>query len=176
MNQVKIFNSISDVEKECWDALTENNIFMCYGWLKTFEETTNDLPLPYYITIFDENKIIAASVCYFDKKNEYTRSIDNVLLGRFKDFKLIKNASFLPAVPGLRKKSGAWPVCRPCCRKRRSPVWLSLRCTSRRRSTARPVAVWPRKNPVHMMSRNVSSFRKTTSMKNLLPVKACRPW
>ena len=104
MNQVKIFNSISDVEKECWDALTENNIFMCYGWLKTFEETTNDLPLPYYITIFDDNKIIAASVCYFDKKNEYTRSIDNVLLGRFKDFKLIKNASFLPAVMCGSKK------------------------------------------------------------------------
>lgn len=98
MYDVKIHNSISEVKKECWDTLTENNIFMCYDWLKTFEETTNDLPVPYYITIFDYNKIIAASVCYFDKKNEYTRSIDDILLGRIKDFRWIKNASFLPAL------------------------------------------------------------------------------
>jgi predicted N-acyltransferase len=72
--------------------------------LKTFEETTNDLPIPYYITIFDDNKIIAASVCYLDKKKEDSRSIDNVLLGRFKDIKWIKKLSFLPAVMCGSKK------------------------------------------------------------------------
>jgi len=98
MNQVKIHNNISEVGKELWDSLTENNIFMCYAWLKTFEETTNNPPLPYYITILDDEKIIAASVCYFDNKKEKSQFIDNVLLGRFKDFKWIKNLTFLPAV------------------------------------------------------------------------------
>ena len=86
MYKVKIHISISEVKKELWDSLTENNIFMCYAWLKTFEETTNNPPLPYYITILEDEKIIAASVCYFDKRNNNIRSIDNILLGRFFTF------------------------------------------------------------------------------------------
>jgi len=71
---------------------------MCYAWLKTFEETTNNPPLPYYITILDDEKIIAASVCYFNKRNNNIRSIDNILLGRLNNSKWLKNISFLPAV------------------------------------------------------------------------------
>ena len=98
MYKVKIHISISEVKKELWDSLTENNIFMCYAWLKTFEETTNNPPLPYYITILEDEKIIAASVCYFDKRNNNIRSIDNILLGRLTRFKRFRNITLLPAV------------------------------------------------------------------------------
>lgn len=98
MYQVKICNTISGIDKECWDELAEDKIFLCYGWLKTFEEATVNPPLSYYITLYDRKKIAAASVCYLDKKKENSRSVDNILLGRFKKIKWIQGFSFLPAV------------------------------------------------------------------------------
>jgi predicted N-acyltransferase len=98
MQEVKIYNKISEINKENWDRLAEDNIFLCYAWLKTFEEAAANPLLPYYITLRDGEEIIAASVCYFEKKKENSRSIDNILLGRFIKFKWIKNHSFLPAV------------------------------------------------------------------------------
>ena len=98
MVEVKIYNKISEINKECWDKLAGDNIFLCYGWLKTFEEATVNPPLPYYITLNRGEKITAASVCYLDKKKENSRSIDNILFGRSKNIKWLKNVSFLPAV------------------------------------------------------------------------------
>jgi predicted N-acyltransferase len=97
MHEVKIYNTISEINKVCWDELTEDNIFMCYDWLRMSEETTINLPLPYYITINSNSKIIGASVCYLENENSHSKSIDNLLLGRFGNFKLNKKISFSPA-------------------------------------------------------------------------------
>jgi predicted N-acyltransferase len=97
MNEVKIFNSIKEIKKEDWDLLTENNVYMCYEWLKTIEETTAINSLPYYIVVIDEEQIIGASVCYFDQKDD-NRIIDRVLLGRFCKLKWIKNITFSPVL------------------------------------------------------------------------------
>jgi len=58
MCQIKIYNSITRVRKESWDSLTEDNVYMCYEWLKTFEETTIFPLQPYYITEIYQEKII----------------------------------------------------------------------------------------------------------------------
>ncbi len=97
MYQVKIYNKISEIDKKCWDELAADNIFLSYPWLKTYEEVTVNPPVPHYITLHDNKKIIAASVCYFDKK-ENSSSIDKILLGRLIDFKWIKSLTFLPAI------------------------------------------------------------------------------
>ncbi len=73
MSEVKIYNKISEIDKVYWDRLAEDNIFLCYAWLKTYEEATVNPPVPYYITLQDNEKITAASVCYFDKKKENSR-------------------------------------------------------------------------------------------------------
>jgi len=97
MYQVKIYNSLTELKKEDWDVLTENNICMCYEYLKTFEET-NIFPLqPHYITINDQTKIIGASVCHFEQKND-ARIIDRVILGRLHQLRLMKKISFYPSV------------------------------------------------------------------------------
>jgi len=98
MLEVKVYNQMSLIDKECWDRLAGDNIFLCYAWLKTFEEATIKPPLAYYITLYDKGKLTAASVCYYDKKKDCSRSIDNILLGRFINVKLIKNFSFLPGI------------------------------------------------------------------------------
>jgi len=97
MCQIKIYNSITEVKKEDWDLLTEDNVYMCYEWLKTFEETTSFPLLPYYITINDEEKIIGASVCYFEQRDN-NRNIDRVLLGRLYKYGWLKKLSFFPVV------------------------------------------------------------------------------
>jgi predicted N-acyltransferase len=97
MYLIKIYNSIISVKKEDWDLLTENNVFMCYEYLKTFEETIVYDLLPYYICVSNEDKIIAASVCYFEKSNT-GRNINNIFLGRLYRYGFFKKISFLPAV------------------------------------------------------------------------------
>ncbi|MEJ2278827.1 MAG: peptidogalycan biosysnthesis protein [Candidatus Lokiarchaeota archaeon] len=96
MYQVKIYHTISEIEKEYWDKLTENNIFMCYNGLKTFEIITDDSTSPFYITINDGGKIIAASVCYYGKKNDNIKAIDDVIFGRLRN--LSKKFSLSPVV------------------------------------------------------------------------------
>jgi predicted N-acyltransferase len=97
MFESKIYNSIMQVEKKSWDSLCTDNVFMCYNWLKTFEESTR-LPLqPNYILIFNEERLFAVSVCYVEKQNGLS-SINSALLGRLKNFSFAKNFSFIPAV------------------------------------------------------------------------------
>jgi len=93
---IKLYNSISLIKKEDWDALTENNIYMCYEYLKTFEETIVFPLVPVYITVNDQEKIIGASACYIEQKNE-GRSIDKVILGKRLKYGG-KKLSFLPAL------------------------------------------------------------------------------
>ena len=97
MDEIKIYNSIAEINKECWDILTKDNVFMSHNWLKTFELTTTLSAKPFYLTVFDEEKLVGAAVCYLDKKAEAT-SIDELLLGRFQKFKTFGGLSFLPAV------------------------------------------------------------------------------
>ena len=95
--KLKFIIQLIEVKKEDWDLLTENNVYMCYEWLKTIEETTAINSLPYYIVVLDEEKIIGASVCYLDQKDD-NRIIDKVLLGRFCKLKWIKNITFSPVL------------------------------------------------------------------------------
>lgn len=97
MYKINIYDSILKVEKDCWDSLTVDNLFMCYDWFKTFEEGTIPSLKSNYIMIFDNGKLIGSSVCYLEKTS-IAYSIDNVLFGRLKKFKLFKNSSFLPAL------------------------------------------------------------------------------
>jgi len=96
MYLIKIYNSISEIRKEDWDALTENNVYMCYEFLKTFEETIVFPLLPFYITVDDKGKIIGASACYIEQKNE-GRIIEKVILGKLLKYGA-KKISFLPAL------------------------------------------------------------------------------
>jgi predicted N-acyltransferase len=97
MYQVKIYNSIKEIKKEDWDSLTENNVFMSYNWLKTFEETTTILTKPYYLNVFYNEKLVCLFVCYLDKENTLS-SIDELLLGRLRKFRLLRSLSFQPVL------------------------------------------------------------------------------
>jgi predicted N-acyltransferase len=98
MNEIKIYHSIAEADKRQWDSLTENNVFMCYEWLKTLENISIHPANPHYIMIFNEKKLLAASVCYLQRRIDEVPSIDNLLLGRLRKLRLFKKFSFLPAV------------------------------------------------------------------------------
>ncbi len=96
MYQIKIYNSIEEIKKEVWDLLTENNVYMCYEYLKTIEETTVFPLLPYYIIVYGE-KALAGSVTYFEPQNS-SKILDSVLLGRLMESGSFKKATFLPSI------------------------------------------------------------------------------
>ncbi len=103
MCKIKIFNSITEIKKEDWDPLTVHNVYLSYEWLKTIEETTAFPLFPYYITIEDQEKIICASVCYFEQLND-ARIIDRVMLGRLYKYRFLKKLSFLPSLVCNRQR------------------------------------------------------------------------
>jgi predicted N-acyltransferase len=97
MHKIDIYDSISKVEKNCWDTLAAYNLFMFYDLLKTFEEGTA-LPLkPHYVRISDKVKITGSAVCYLEN-NDRAYLINDLLFGRLRKFKIFRNISFLPAL------------------------------------------------------------------------------
>ncbi len=97
MYQIKIYNSIVELKKEDWDLLTEDNVYMCYEYLKTLEETIVFPLSHYYITLNDQEKLIGALVCCLERNNP-SRIIEKVLLGRLHKNLLLKNFSFSPTI------------------------------------------------------------------------------
>jgi predicted N-acyltransferase len=93
MYWIKNYDSVHEIKKEDWDSLTKDNVFMCYNWLKTFEESTTLSVKPYYLMVFYEEELVGASVCYLDKKNSKS-SIDGLLLGRLREFRIFRRLSF----------------------------------------------------------------------------------
>lgn len=98
MYNVRIHKSITEIDKTTWNNLAQDNIFICYEWLKTFECSSVFPVDSYYVMIFDKENFVGASVCYFEKRKEYMHYLDPVLLGRIMRFKWTKHLSFLPAV------------------------------------------------------------------------------
>ncbi|HVO73541.1 MAG TPA: peptidogalycan biosysnthesis protein [Ignavibacteriaceae bacterium] len=97
MCDIKVYNSICSIEKKEWDELTQDNVFMSYEYLKTFEETKVFPLVSYYITINEGGRIIGASVCHFEPWNE-ARILDKIILGKLLKYRWTKNISSLPAV------------------------------------------------------------------------------
>ncbi len=96
MHKIKIVNTIKELKKDEWDAMIGDNVFASYGWLKTVEETFIGDINPKYIIVLDSSKLIGASVCYLINKTDKGGYLDNLLLGRLKNFTLKLGISFLP--------------------------------------------------------------------------------
>ncbi|MBW2173574.1 MAG: GNAT family N-acetyltransferase [Deltaproteobacteria bacterium] len=94
---IKIAASITEFEKQEWDALIGANPFASYGWLKTVESTYIGEIDPKYIVVEEENKLSAAAVCYVFRKTDLVESLDDLLLGRAKHCASKLGISFLPA-------------------------------------------------------------------------------
>ena len=103
MCQIKIYNSITEIKREDWDLLTENNVYMCYEYLKTLEETTVFHLSYFYITLYDQQKLTGALVCSLERKNP-SDIIEKVLLGRLHKYLFLNRLSFTPSIIGNRQR------------------------------------------------------------------------
>ncbi|MBN1493514.1 MAG: GNAT family N-acetyltransferase [Candidatus Omnitrophica bacterium] len=103
MYTVKKINTINDVSRDQWDAMAHNNIFMCYAWMKTCEETLYKCNGCRYVLVYKVDTLCGATAWYIDKPvNEL--DLDDILLGRLKRIVRPFGVSFLPAIfcgPGM---------------------------------------------------------------------------
>lgn len=97
MYAASIVDSISELNKKEWDALSFDNVFASYGWLKTAEVTYCGDISPKYIVVKDGDELKAAAVCYVFGKSHLVEDLDELLLGRVKRFASILGISLMPA-------------------------------------------------------------------------------
>ncbi len=97
MHSIKIVESIKELNKEEWDAMIGDNVFASYGWLKTVEETYTGNVNPKYFLVQDSNELVGAAVCHVSNKANNVTNLDNILLGRLKNYTSRLGISFLPA-------------------------------------------------------------------------------
>ncbi len=99
MITIDIVKSINDVNKDQWDALSDDNIFASYGWLKTVEKTFIEDIKPKYILLKDSTRLIGSTVCYnFNKASHVAVNMDHLLFGRLKKYISTIGISFMPAL------------------------------------------------------------------------------
>ena len=97
MHKIKIVNTIKELKKDEWDAMIDDNVFSSYGWLKTVEETYTENVNPKYFIVQDPNELVGAAVCHVSDKANNVTNLDNILLGRLKNYTSRLGISFLPA-------------------------------------------------------------------------------
>jgi predicted N-acyltransferase len=70
MYTVQVFNKIDDLGKASLDSISDDPFFT-YGWFKTLEKQT-DMPFhPFYIGVYQDNKLSAFAPCFLDIRGEY---------------------------------------------------------------------------------------------------------
>ncbi|MBW2173009.1 MAG: hypothetical protein JRF69_13785 [Deltaproteobacteria bacterium] len=97
MYAASIVDSISELNKKEWDALSFDNVFASYGWLKTAEATYRGDINPKYIVVEEADELKAAAVCYVFGKSRLVEDLDELLFGRVKPFASRLGLSIMPA-------------------------------------------------------------------------------
>jgi hypothetical protein len=67
---VKIVKSVDEIGKDSIDSLS-NDGFYTYGWFKTVETTSSFKLDPFYVTVFEGDKLVAFAPCFLDLGDDY---------------------------------------------------------------------------------------------------------
>lgn len=92
----KVVNTIDDVPREEWDAMVVANPYMCWGWLKTVEQTRRVEHDVFYILAYHDNQLYGGTVCSSENRSSKIHNIDNVIFGRLKQYTNLLNISLAP--------------------------------------------------------------------------------
>jgi predicted N-acyltransferase len=69
---VRVFKTVDGIGREAIDSLVDDGFFT-YGWFKTLE-TSKPISLnPFYVTAYNEGKLVAFAPCFHDVADEYFR-------------------------------------------------------------------------------------------------------
>lgn len=65
-----VFNTVDDIGKDSLDAISSDGFFT-YGWFKTLEEQKDFRMSPFYIAVYNQDKLVAFTPCFFDLLDHY---------------------------------------------------------------------------------------------------------
>ncbi len=97
MYDIKITDTILDIDHAEWDSLSGESPMASYGWLRTVEETSDSPLNPKYILLHNAGRLVGATVFYIIKKNSSFYDMDSFLFRRLKKHFIKIGISFLPA-------------------------------------------------------------------------------
>jgi len=116
MYTTQVVESITGIEQNQWDALRNDNPYMKYGWLKTYELMNADNVKPLYILVLRDYELVGATVCYIFQKGISYPGLDYSLFGRLRKIASRLTVSLLPALiccPG-RGRGKHFLIARDC--------------------------------------------------------------
>lgn len=77
-----VADSIANVSRRDWEALTATDVYGQYGWLQAIEVSMRDARRPQYFLLYHNDQLIAAAVGYrFARSRDFNR-LDDLLFGR----------------------------------------------------------------------------------------------
>jgi predicted N-acyltransferase len=75
---VRVFKTVDGIGREAIDSLVDDGFFT-YGWFKTLETSKLINLDPFYLTAYDEGKLVAFAPCFHDVADQYFRFGPNVI-------------------------------------------------------------------------------------------------
>lgn len=107
MSSIRIFRSIEEVDQHEWDSLARDQVPMCYGWLKTVEQSYSGNLLPHYQILYENDRPVATSVYRLLKSTCAFSDIDHFIFGRLKPLVSFFGYSTLPVLTSMPLKGYA---------------------------------------------------------------------
>ncbi len=96
--EVRVLQSIRDVDPGQWDAVGGESVYTCYGWLRTYERCSRHPTDPRYVLLADEDRLLGAAVGRIEQPGGKEENLDNLMFGRLWRTMRSVGISFLPAL------------------------------------------------------------------------------
>ncbi len=69
--RVDVFKSVDAIGREAIDSLATDDPFFTYEWFKILESQLSFRNSPFYLTVYEEDRLIAFAPCFIDWTNNY---------------------------------------------------------------------------------------------------------
>jgi hypothetical protein len=68
---VSVHTSIEGVDRSAWNSLVENTLFHTTIWMKLLEVSLQEQVIPLYITVYEDDLLVGAGICYYTMEKKY---------------------------------------------------------------------------------------------------------
>lgn len=81
-DEIVIADSITELSRDDWSSLTENDVYGQYGWLRTVETAIRDASQPKYFFLYRDGNPLVAAALYGHTRRDMSGRLGDLLFGR----------------------------------------------------------------------------------------------
>jgi predicted N-acyltransferase len=68
--EIRVFRSVDEIGRDSMDSLSDDGFFT-YGWFKTLETQQSFDCCPFYLAVYDKDKLVAVAPCFADLQDHF---------------------------------------------------------------------------------------------------------